>query len=170
MPILEIHYRPLPNSDHAKVMDEMLKNETIFNIFGPFGKVTLNKPTPEYLFIIAAGTGAGQATSIIKSLEKQTIRPVTILWWSVTADSELYQESYFGDPMKRSWLTYRNFIDDDGTNLLIKELEKPNFMHTECNQYILTGPPGFVLSCCEKLKNKGINSTRIHSDVFSYAP
>ena len=51
-----------------------------------------------------------------------------------------------------------------------KELEKPNFMHTECNQYILTGPPGFVLSCCEKLKNKGINSTRIPSDVFSYAP
>ena len=133
---------------------------------GPFGKVTLNEPSPETLFIIAAGTGAGQATSIIKSIEKQTTQPTTILWWSVATRSELYQDNYFADPLKRSWLKYRYFVDDDGNNLLIKELEKANFTRAKCSQYILTGPPGFVFSCNERLIGKGIQSARIHSDMF----
>ena len=146
----------------------MLENESSFNIEGPLGKVILITPRPEILFIIAAGTGASQATSLIESIEKQASLTRTILWWSVSSKMDLYQNFYFSDPQKKIWLTYRSFIDNQhGNNMLVKELKDRRSIYKKVDQYILAGPPGFVFACTDRLIAHGVDRIRLHSDTFN---
>ena len=149
-------------------MDELLERGDVFEIDGPFGDVTMAEPPPETMLIIAAGTGAAQATSLIEAMVAEPARPKTTLWWSVSSPADLYQDTFFDDGAMASWLTYRGFVDDlKGNNQLLPYIRCQSI---SADDVVLAGPPGFVYAAFDALIAIGVREAAIRSDVFAYAP
>ena len=53
--------------------------------------------------------------------------------------------------------------------MLESELAKAPITPSDCDVY-LSGSPGMVYACVDVLERLGVNSERMFSDVFAYAP
>ena len=168
LPELTLHYRSEPGSPDAAVLDRVFAGEA-FDFSGPFGSVRLDEPYPGSLMIIAGGTGASQARSIVDEIAVSPDRPATTLYWCVSEPMGLYQDVYFEETaFHADWFDYRAFIDDrSGRTPLLDWLEDADLT---MERFVLGGGPGFVYTILDRLVDLGVKAERVQADVFDYAP
>lgn len=174
LPFFELHYRPVAGSPEAERMDALLAaaglrrcaggalRGDILELKGPFGDVTARAvPT----LLLAAGTGAAQATGFLEWLRERRAPPATTLWWSVSSPADLYQDAYFAGLSRSDWFDYRAFVDrPSGENTLLPALRSVPL----ADDVVLSGPAGFVRAAARTLTERGLQARRLRSDLFAF--
>ena len=170
LPEFTLHYRAEPGSADAAALDQVFAlGQTAFDFDGPFGNIRLVEPYPAGLMVIAGGTGASQARSIIDEIAVSPERMPTTLFWCVSEPLGLYQDVYFEElAFHADWFTYRAFIDDRAGRSPVHDWLATTPLTAE--RYVLGGGPGFVYSIVDRLTALGVLADQLHSDVFDYAP
>jgi CDP-4-dehydro-6-deoxyglucose reductase len=151
-------------------MDALLAAGDALVLQGPFGAVSVDARETRPLLMIAGGTGAAQALSIIEDLTlRRTERPVTLL---CCADGE--PDFYFRrslETIRERWLE-TVFIADprrtpDNAAMLWLARHADAFRD---HRILLCGSPAFVYAAADVLTDAGIDGEKLESDVFAYAP
>ena len=183
LPFFELHYRPVAGAPDAERMDALLAGAglgrgaggartggrgptvagDVLECTGPLGAVTARAvPT----LLLAAGTGAAQATGFLEWLRERQTPPPTVLWWSVSSPADLYQDAYFADLSGSGWFDYRAFVDrPSGENTLLPALRGAPL----ADDVVLSGPAGFVDAAARVLMARGVARGRLRSDMLPVA-
>ncbi len=173
LPFFELHYRPVAGAPDAERMDALLAAAGlergaggalgVLEFTGPLGAVTARAvPT----LLLAAGTGAAQATGFLEWLRERQAPPSTTLWWSVSSPASLYQDAYFADLSRSDWFDYRAFVDrPSGENMLLPALRGAPL----ADEVVLSGPAGFVRAAARALTARGVARGRLRSDMLPVA-
>ena len=183
LPFFELHYRPVAGAPDAERMDALLRaaglgggaggprtggrgsrrGGDLLEFTGALGAVTARAvPT----LLLAAGTGAAQATGFLEWLRERQAPPPTVLWWSVSAPADLYQDGYFADLARSGWFDYRAFVDrPSGENTLLPALRRAPL----ADDVVLSGPAGFVRAAARVLTARGVARARLRSDMLPVA-
>ena len=173
LPFFELHYRPVAGAPDAERMDTLLAAAGlgrgaggalgVLEFTGPLGAVTARAvPT----LLLAAGTGAAQATGLLEWLRELQAPPPTVLWWSVSSPADLYQDAYFADLSASGWFDYRAFVDrPSGENTLLPALRGAPL----ADDVVLSGPAGFVDAAARVLMARGVARGRLRSDMLPVA-
>jgi CDP-4-dehydro-6-deoxyglucose reductase len=180
---LELHVQHWPERSNSARLRELLTVARQLTVRLPGGDCVLDEKSTRPLLLIAAGTGFAQMKAIVEAaLEHNPERQID-LWWAAREHRELYLE-----PLATRWAqTQSQFRFHAVTELPLEEplaegariahhpgrideaLANATLSPKECDIY-LSGSPGMVYSCLDILIEKGIEPTRVFSDVFAYAP
>ncbi|MEZ5559271.1 MAG: hypothetical protein R3E86_12125 [Pseudomonadales bacterium] len=175
LPRLELHYRSTPGAPEAAQLDTLLEHAgtsttTLLKVRGPLGSVRLSPPLTQPLLLIAGGTGAAQAMSIIDTLTRQVpVFPVTLLWCADEPD-DFYLEPALR-ALDAAWLELQLIADAERSdaNRGLDWLRR-NAARFAGTQVVLAGSPAFVYRVCDLLETQGVPLAALRSDVFDYAP
>ncbi|GAA3911009.1 hypothetical protein GCM10022228_22730 [Halomonas cibimaris] len=180
---LELHVQHWPERSNSARLRELLQVAQKLTVRLPGGDCVLDMSSTRPLLLVAAGTGFAQMKALIEAALAQNPERDIQLWWAVREHRELYLE-----PLATRWAqTYPHFTFHAVTELALLEplADGERIMHHQgridevledapltpagCDVY-LSGSPGMVYACLDILAEKGIDQTRVFSDVFSYAP
>ncbi len=169
LPEIELHYRSTPGSEQAGALDALLAAASSLQLRGPFGDVKVEPQASQPLLLVAGGTGASQALSIVETLSLSgATAPVTLL---ACADSEA--DFYFRNrlastphPRLQTHLVVDKRRNADNAGLGWLRARAPS----ETERIILCGSPAFVYAAADALTAGGCEEAQLESDVFAYAP
>jgi CDP-4-dehydro-6-deoxyglucose reductase len=167
LPVLELHYRPLPGVAEAALMDDLLDAAEDLSLEGPFGDVRVAGPLDDDLLLIAGGSGIAQCRSILDHLRCVTQTRNVTLVWSVTQSKHLYCDA----ELRRfaPWLRYEPVVDaPEAGNAAVAWLRAS--ARPTSGRVVVGGSPGFVYAVIDTLEALGVTGVALESDVFSYAP
>lgn len=180
---LELHVQHWPERSNSARLRELLTVANQLTVRLPGGDCVLDTDSARPLLLIAAGTGFAQMKAIVEAAFEHNPERQIDLWWAAREHRELYLE-----PLATHWAQTRaQFRFHAVTELPLEEalaegeriihhpgridaaLESAELACEACDIY-LSGSPGMVYACLDVLEAKGIDHTRVFSDVFAYAP
>lgn len=170
LPELAFHYQSVAGSDDARRIDELLKLKQPLQLDGPGGDVFITAEQTDPLLLVAGGTGASQALSIIEDLLlRQSDLPVTLICFADHARDFYFREHL--EAHKADWLRVEYFADPGRTseNRGMMWLRQHASQHMTARTIICGGPP-FVYAALDALTAGGMPASRTESDVYAYAP
>ena len=172
IPEIQLHIRDIPGNDFTGQVLERLNNESHINIGLPDGCCTLDCSSNRPLLFIAGGTGFSPCHSMIQSLfDSADPRNVT-LYWGANSSSEFYFKS-----KAEQWQTEQSnfkFIpvvaeptdEWSGETGFVHEAVFRNINQLLDYDIYLSGSEPMVLNIYQKLRDKNVPSTQIHSDML----
>ena len=177
LPELHLHYRSTPGVAEAAWLDELLAAGRPLIVRGPSGDVFMPDDPEIPMLLIAGGTGIAQVCAILDEVgEHESRAPVTVLWCA-DADDELYCRSRL-EAVRAPWLHVEFIVDArrDAANAGLRRIgdlaasAAARHRGAPAGWILLAGSPGFTYAACDVLVAASIDESRIHSDVFAYAP
>lgn len=175
LPELHLHYRSTPGVAEAARMDELLERAGSLTLQGPAGDVRLPRALTGPALLIAGGTGIAQAWSFLDEFaEGPPEHPVSLLWSADRADDFYLRDEL--EALAGDWLALQLVADprrdprNDALAWLRAHAADACGGTEQGGPVILCGGPAFVYAACDALAAAGIDSGRLQSDVFSYAP
>lgn len=180
LPTLELHFQPGAGSDDAARVEaciqRAIRGEPI-TLTLPMGACGLAAPPTNPLLIVAAGTGATQARSILREHLDVHRHPV-YLYWGVRSAAELYLRDELEALASAHGLWYRTAVESDAprdafagnvVDAVATDIAQGEPELERC-EVLLCGSPEMVYAAVAKLRPLGLSRTRTRSDVFDYAP
>ncbi len=173
IPEVQLHIRDIPGNDFTGQVLERLNNETHINIRLPDGKCTLdcsNSSRP--LLFIAGGTGFSPCHSMIHSLIESADPRNISLYWGANISSEFYlkskAEQWEVEQASFSFVPVVAEPNDDwtGETGFVHEAVFRNIDHLADYDIYLSGSGDMVLNIYQKLRDKNVPSSQIHSDML----
>ena len=175
LPELRLHYRSTPDFSDAQQLDCLLEASHELRIEGPAGDVCLDPQDVRPLVLISGGTGSAQAVGL--ACAQASRHPAASVLHLACADHENdfyfrdmvpaspgYQSLLIADPERSNrnrglvWLTENAAaVGGTGTDL-------------EAGRIVISGSPPFVYAVTDTLIDLGIDSRRLVSDVYAWAP
>lgn len=185
--IIELHIQHWPERENSVRLRELLKVANQLTVRLPSGDCILDSHSQRPLLLVAAGTGFAQMKAIVEaSLQAQPER-IIALWWATREHRDLYAENLatqwaqrFSNvsfhavtefPLMESLAQGERIFHYQGRVDLVleKALSNTPIRPADCDIY-LSGSPGMVYACMDVLERQGVDSERVFSDVFAYAP
>ncbi len=176
--VIELHVRPTPGSEDSALIEDLLDTATEVEIEIPRGDTFVDTPPNTPLVLIAASTGITQMKSIVEHLIHLDHTLPVHLYWGVMAASDLYlDELCRGWESKYSHFHYVPVVSEprtspswQGRTGLVGEVALGDFEDLSDVIVYVSGGPGMVYATLDAFVDKGMPSTNMHSDIFSYAP
>lgn len=169
LPELELHFQPTPGHPQSRLMEELLAGEHLA-LEGPFGDTTLAKASHHSLLFICAGSGFAQAAAMIETaLASTPDRELTVLWCSESLHGLYARERFLAlgsRVSKHLCIDVSRAADNSGMRWL--KANAARFVGD--SDIFLCGSPGFVWAVTDLLTSAGGSPSRMHSDVYQYAP
>lgn len=173
IPEIQLHIRDIPGNDFTGQVLERLINETHINIRRPDGSCTLdcsnsNRP----LLFIAGGTGFSPCHSMIHSLIESADPRNISLYWGANNSSEFYlknkAEQWETEQSNFSFIPVVANPNDGWTGEIgfVHEAVFRNVNHLSDYDVYISGSEQMVLNIYQKLRDKNIPSSQIHSDML----
>jgi CDP-4-dehydro-6-deoxyglucose reductase, E3 len=167
LPLLDLHFRPLPGVAEAASMLQLLeRSHEALALDGPYGDVFVDGPLTTDLALFAGGSGISQCRSIVEHLLDVGQSGRVRLVWSVTQADQLYCDVELRHFSR--WLDYTPLVDSqECPNAAVAWIDatKPALS----GRIVVAGGPGFVYAVVDALERIGHDAV-IESDVFAYAP
>ncbi|KAA0012115.1 NAD(P)H-flavin reductase [Billgrantia pellis] len=179
---LELHIQHWPERENSARLRELMQIAERLTLRLPGGDCVLDETSRRPLLLIAAGTGFAQMKAIVEASLREAPEREIDLWWAARERRDLYLES-----LPREWAG-----SHDGVRFhLVTELTPETPVSGERIQghlgridqalaaalddvsghdVYLSGSPGMVYACVDVLASLGLESSRVFSDVFAYAP
>lgn len=179
---LELHIQHWPERANSARLRELMQHAAQLTLRLPGGDCVLDLTSGRPLTLIAAGTGFAQMKAIIEaSLAADPTRPID-LWWAVRERRDLYLES-----LARQWAadhTHFHFhgvietppettFDDTRVTAHVGRIDQAlarELVDVRGHDVYVSGSPGMVYACIDVLASLGLETSRVFSDVFAYAP
>ena len=179
---LELHIQHWPERENSARLRELIVVARHLTVRLPSGNCVLDPASERPLLLIAAGTGFAQMKAIVEAaLRDMPERPI-MLWWAARERRDLYLES-----LPRQWAKQHENLHFHAVTELPPEppLEGKRVLShlgridqalaaelTDISRHdvYLSGSPGMVYACVDVLASLGLESYRVFSDVFAYAP
>ena len=171
LPMLELHYAPMPGSPDVARMDGLLAEAEI-SLTEPQGDTGLFAvPEAESVVLIAAATGISQAIAIVRGAAHVNARTRIRLYWGVRDAAQLYARELLDDVAARlpgfDWVAV---VSDDAawagrTGLVVDAAIADGHVH-DSGLVILSGGPAMVQASAARLIDAGVERGRIRSDLL----
>ncbi|MDD7805156.1 MAG: NAD(P)H-flavin reductase [Endozoicomonas sp. (ex Botrylloides leachii)] len=172
---LELHIQKLSGRESSEKLFDQLNTGSVIVRMAK-GRCYVNQITNRPLLLIAAGTGFAQMKSIVEyCLNKQHHGDIH-LYWGAKKPSNFYLPSL---PIHWSEkkLIYHPVVSDISSEsdwcgrfgLLYEAVLADKEKITEAEIYI-SGSPNMVYTTMDLIVDHGFDQSRVHSDVFEYAP
>lgn len=179
---IELHIQHWPERSNSQRLREMIQQSQRLTLRMPSGECVLDETSGRPLLMVAAGTGFAQMKALLEAAFAANHEHPVSFWWAVRERRDFYLES-----LARQWAeTHPNFAFHavsetplDGTFAgsrihvhqgRIDEALAATLTDVSGYDVYLSGSPGMVYACVDTLAPLGLDATRVHSDVFAYAP
>lgn len=169
---IELHIRVTHPESLAADMIELFRTGSNFEIDAPFGECVLEKGDSPVV-IIAGGTGFSSMKSLLESAFVQFPKREFALYLGAQKAEELYQtsiiENWQTDAVKFSYIPVVGETTNswDGATGFPHEVAIKDYQDkaTQC-EFFVSGSEPMVMNVYQALKEAGVTSERIHSDIL----
>jgi CDP-4-dehydro-6-deoxyglucose reductase len=174
---LELHIKPTPgSSDSALVEGYLDQRPSSIDITYPEGGCFISKTPDRPLILIAAATGITQMKSICDWVMQQSESQSLSIFWGTLTPEELYLSGYFEAlALRHSNVRYYPVISEPHDHWVGRKGLVVDAVIDECEaieeaEIFISGSPAMVYGTLDRLLTVGVLETRVHADVFDYAP
>jgi CDP-4-dehydro-6-deoxyglucose reductase len=171
LPMVELHYAPMPGSPDVARMDALLA-ATGIRLTEPQGGTGLFAvPEAASVVLIAAATGISQAIAIVRGAAHANALTRIRLYWGVRDAAQLYARALLDDLAARlpsfEWIAV---VSDDaawaGRTGLVVDAALADGAAQAADLVILSGGPAMVQASAARLIDAGVERGRIRSDLL----
>lgn len=142
-----------------------VKTEDEVEIYGPYGKFSVDNNTDKDLVFIAGGVGITPILSIIQSLEKLKPKKSVFTFYSVATKSDLYREGELSGASIDKY-KYTQWISAEKGLLKVENIAS-EVGNLNDKQFYICGPLEMMKTLSQQLIGKGINQNDIFFEDFS---
>ena len=166
LPQLAFHYRSTPGYPEAEAFDALLEQTLPIevSISNPQGDV-ITPLHSEDLLVVAAGTGAAQAFASTSWRGQHGLATTTVRFCVDEHDN--YAQPELASIVGSTVYSFVDAVPGDNQEGLAWLNDHPLDSYATI---LLCGGPDFVYAMTDLLEARGVPSSRMHSDVYSYAP
>ncbi|RRJ82965.1 2Fe-2S iron-sulfur cluster-binding protein [Aestuariirhabdus litorea] len=176
---IELHIQHAPGSEVSDRILQKVQHNPVVRVLLPQGNCHLQAIPPTPLVFLAAGTGFAQMKGMIEHcLEQQHLLPLH-LYWGVRKVEHLYMAELpyrWSQQSQQHRVTFHPVISDEVDadwegrcgalhHAVVEDLQQLGDAH-----FYICGSPQMVYASFDDLVEAGVEPSRIHSDVFDYAP
>ncbi len=171
LPVLELHYAPMPGSPDVARMDALLA-ATELRLTEPQGGTGLfSVPHAQSVVVIAAATGISQAIAILRGATHAKAATRIRLYWGVRGAPQLYaRELLDGLAASLHDFEWTAVVSDDATwtgrTGLVVDAALADGAAKAADLVILSGGPAMVQASAARLIDAGVSLARVRSDLL----
>lgn len=175
---LELHIQYLPERENSRLLLQALQNGGTIDANVASGNCSLQDTGTDKAFFVAAGTGFTQMKALLEEAFEQGSGQQLYLYWG----ARRLQDLYLAELPQKWQQEYENFhfvpvIGDllpdqqwEGhTGMLHDAMIADHGRFDDATMYA-SGSPNMVYSVMDALVERGLDESKVFSDVFAYAP